>query len=372
MKRVGLIVNPIAGMGGRVGLKGTDGAIVHVARALGAVPEASRKAARALRRLSPVADRIEILTCRGEMGAAAAESAGLGAQEVSGAAGLATTAEHTREAAREIARLGADLLLFAGGDGTARDIAEVIGLEPPALGIPAGVKVYSGVFATTPENAGNLAAEFVGAGPSPALGEAEVVDVDEEAVRLGRLSASLYGCLMVPVGREMVSGPKSGGAAGGADALARAAWSVARAMEPDCLYVIGPGTTTRAVTLCLDLEGTLLGVDAVLGGRFVGRDLSERQLLRLLGEAGRARIIVGVLGGQGYIFGRGNQPIGPDVIRRVGRDNIIVVATVAKLLSLTRRVLLVDTGDPELDRELEGFMRVVVGTGEETLFRVEA
>ena len=371
VKRVGLIVNPIAGMGGRVGLKGTDGAIVDTARALGAVPQAGCKAARALRRLSPVADRIEILTCPAEMGAAAAESAGLSAYEVTGGAGPTTTPEHTKEAAREMARRGVDLLLFAGGDGTARDIAEVIGLEPPALGIPAGVKIYSGVFATTPENAGNLAAQFVGAGPSPTLREAEVVDVDEEGVRLGRLSASLYGYLRVPVARQMVSGPKSG-APGDVDALAAAAWSVARAMEPDCLYVIGPGTTTRAITLPLNLDSTLLGVDAILGGRFVGQDLNERQLLALLADADRARIIVGVIGGQGYIFGRGNQQIGPDVIRHVGRDNIIVVATVAKLLSLTRRVLLVDTGDPELDRELEGFMRVVVGADEETLFRVEA
>lgn len=383
MKRVGLIVNPIAGMGGRVGLKGTDGAIVHAARALGAVPQASCKAARALRRLSPMADRIEILTCPGEMGSAAAESAGLGAYEVIGVAGPPTGPEHspvaqeptgpehTKEAAREMARRGVDLLLFAGGDGTARDIAEVVGLEPPALGIPAGVKIYSGVFATTPENAGHLAAQFVAAGPSPTLREAEVVDVDEKAVRLGRLSASLYGYLRVPVARQMVSGPKSG-APGDVDALAAAAWSVARAMEPDCLYVIGPGTTTRAITLPLNLDSTLLGVDAILGGRFVGQDLNERQLLALLEDADRARIIVGVIGGQGYIFGRGNQQIGPEVIRHVGRDNIIVVATVAKLLSLTRRVLLVDTGDPELDRELEGFMRVVVGADEETLFRVEA
>lgn len=379
MKRVGLIVNPIAGMGGRVGLKGTDGAIVDAARALGAVPQASRKAARALRRLSPVADRIEILTCPGEMGAAAAESAGLGASEVTGVAGPPTTPaspeptgpEHTKEAAREMARRGVDLLLFAGGDGTARDIAEVVGLEPPALGIPAGVKIYSGVFATTPENAGNLAAQFVAGGPSPTLREAEVVDVDEEAVRLGRLSASLYGHLRVPVARQMVSGPKSG-APGDADALAAAARSVARAMEPDCLYVLGPGTTTRAIALSLNLDSTLLGVDAILGGRLVGQDLNERQLLALLEDAGRARVVVGVIGGQGYIFGRGNQQIGPQVIRRVGREGIIVVATVAKLLSLARRVLLVDTGDPELDRELEGFMRVVVGAEEETLFRVEA
>jgi predicted polyphosphate/ATP-dependent NAD kinase len=151
-------------------------------------------------------------------------------------------------------------------------------------------------------------------------------------------------------------------------------------MEPGCLYIVGPGTTTRAVTRHLNLDGTLLGVDAILDGQFVGTDLSEQQILELLDEAdsrgsvefARARIVVGVIGGQGYIFGRGNQQIGPEVIRRVGTDHIAVVATAAKLLSLTRGVLLVDTGDPELDRDLEGFRRVVVGVDQETLFRVES
>ena len=380
MRKVGLIVNPIAGMGGRVGLKGTDGAIVCAARELGAVPQASAKAARALRRLSPAADRFEILTCPGEMGVAAVESAGLTGHEVflpgAGPTDDGTTdpqptsPEHTKEAAREMARRGVDLLLFAGGDGTARDIAEVVGSELPTLGIPAGVKIYSGVFATTPENAGNLAARFVSAGPATTLRQAEVVDVDEEAMRQGRLSASLYGYLSVPVAPQMVAGPKRGGA-GGVDATVSAARGVARTMEPGCLYIIGPGTTTRTVLRHLNLDGTLLGVDAVLDGRFVGKDLTEEGILALLEEADRARIIVGVLGGQGYIFGRGNQQIGPDVIRRVGRDNLVVVATAAKLLSLTRGVLLVDTGNPTLDSELEGFMRVVVGVDEETLFRVE-
>ena len=371
MKRVGLIVNPIAGMGGRVGLKGTDGPIVHTARALGAVPQASSKAARALRRLSPVANGCEILTCPGEMGAAATESAGLSGCEVISAGDGPTGPEHTKEAAREMLRRRVDLLLFAGGDGTARDVAEVIGPELPALGIPAGVKIYSGVFATTPENAGNLAAQFVAAGPSATLREAEVVDVDEEAMRLGHLSASLYGYMTVPSAPQMVAGPKSG-STGDVEALAAAARSVARAMEPDCLYIVGPGTTTRAITRHLNLDCTLLGVDAILDGRFAGKDLNEEQLLALLDNADRARIIVSVIGGQGYIFGRGNQQIGPQVIRRIGRDSIVVVATAAKLLSLTRGVLLVDTGEPELDRELEGFMRVVTGIDEETMFRVEA
>ncbi len=368
---VGLIVNPIAGMGGSVGLKGTDGPVIDTARALGAVPQAGLKAVRALRRLSPVAERLEILTCPDEMGARAVEAAGLSGRVVVSAREGASGPEDTQEAVRAMAGRDVDLLLFAGGDGTARDVADVVGPSLPALGIPAGVKVYSGVFATTPENAGNLAAQFLGAGQVTDLREAEVVDVDEAAVREGRLSASLYGYLRVPSAPQLVAGAKSGSARD-ERALGGIAHSIARGMEPDCLYVIGPGTTTRTIVRHLGLESTLLGVDVVCNGQFVGTDLSERQLLALLEGGKRARIIVGVIGGQGYIFGRGNQQIGPQVIKKVGRDNILVVATAAKLLSLTRGVLLVDTGDPALDRELQGFIRVVSGNEEETLFRVQA
>lgn len=358
-------------MGGSVGLKGTDGAdAVQAARALGAEPRAGLKAVRALRRLSPIAERLEMVTCPDEMGGWAVETAGLSAHLLQSCRGGDLTGpDDTKDAAREMLRRKVDLLLFAGGDGTARDIADVIGHVLPALGIPAGVKIHSGVFATTPENAGNLAALYLtGEGTVP-LREAEVMDIDEDAARHGRLSASLHGYLMVPSAASLIQGPKSASSRE-EDAIAGIASSVARGLETDCLYIIGPGSTTRAIARYLDLDSSLLGVDIVRNGAFLGKDLGERQILALLDEGKRARIIVGVVGGQGYIFGRGNQQIGPRVIRRVGREHITVVATPAKLLALSRGALLVDTGDPELDRELHGFIRVVTGSDEETLFRV--
>jgi predicted polyphosphate/ATP-dependent NAD kinase len=143
-------------------------------------------------------------------------------------------------------------------------------------------------------------------------------------------------------------------------------------IEPGTLYVLGPGTTTRTVMERLGLPKTLLGVDAVRDGELAGADLTEGELLDLIAAAGRASIIVTVIGGQGHIFGRGNQQISPAVIRAAGTDRIIVIATQTKLLSLRGGPLLVDTGDPALDAELSGYAKVVTALGERTMYRVGA
>ena len=58
-RRLGLIVNPLAGVGGKVGLKGSDGSdTVDRALALGAVREAPRRAEQALARLARLREHV--------------------------------------------------------------------------------------------------------------------------------------------------------------------------------------------------------------------------------------------------------------------------------------------------------------------------
>ena len=371
--RLGVVVNPIAGLGGRVGLKGTDGATtVRRALRLGAVPEAPARAVRALRRVSSIDQTVRVVTFAGAMGAEAASDAGLRVDTVGEQAGHDSTAEDTRRAAVEILGSQVDLLVFVGGDGTARDIYDAVGDGLPCLGVPAGVKIQSAVFATTPSSAGDLAGRFI-ADPQGRirLREAEVMDIDEEAVRHDRVESRLYGSLQVPYDRGWLQGAKAGTPSSDEAAMAGIACEVMADMDELTTYLLGPGTTTRAIMRQLDLTGTLLGIDAVRDGRATGSDLNERQILDML-EAGPAKIVVTAIGGQGYIFGRGNQQMSPQVLRKVGPQNVIVVATRNKLLALGEGPLRVDTGDEDLDARLSGHVQVITGLRERTVVRVSS
>ncbi len=302
-RRLGLIVNPVAGLGGRVGLKGSDGAEVQKrALELGAVPRSSERAGLALERLEPV-EGLEIVTYPGAMGADAAcafDPTVIGSIQAG-----ATTPQDSQRAAQEMQRLGVRLLLFAGGDGTARDIYNAVGDNVPALGIPAGVKIHSAVFATSPRSAGELAASFL-RGRTSSLREGEVMDIDEHAVRQGIVSAKLYGYLQVPFQRRLLQGLKAASSPSERAAAGAIACAIADRMEADCLYIIGPGTTTRAITSELGLEKTLIGVDVVHNRELVARDVNEAQLLELV-RGRKAKLSVSPIGGQGYVFGRADQ-----------------------------------------------------------------
>jgi len=370
-KKVGLIVNPIAGMGGRVGLKGSDGEeILRRARQLGATPTAPGRVVEALAGLVPIANQFKLFSYPAEMGEMEARQAGIEPSVIGRIQPGKTTSADTRRAGREMAALGVDLLLFAGGDGTARDIYQGIGLSIPVIGIPAGVKIHSAVYATNPTRAARLARMHLG-GRVKTLGELEVMDIDEDAFRQGQVSARLYGYLKVPLERRFTQGAKAASADSEHEALAMQsiAEQVVATMNADSLYIIGSGTTLRAIMERLGLESTLLGIDAVLNGQPMGMDLNEKQLLELI-EDRQTRIIVTPIGGQGYLFGRGNQQLSPNVIKKVGLDNIIVVATPGKLGSLKRRPLLVDTGDNETDKMLQGYVKVVTGYREEMMYKI--
>jgi predicted polyphosphate/ATP-dependent NAD kinase len=370
--RIGLIVNPIAGMGGSVGLKGTDGPeILEEARRRGAEPVAHLRTVRALHKLLPLRHRLELVAAAGAMGEDAARRLGL-LPAVVGAGDAATTAEDTVRAARAMAERRCALILFAGGDGTARDVHDGAGAGTPLLGIPTGVKMHSAVFAVSPEAAGMLTALFVeDRGKRIGLRNCEIMDIDEAQVRQGRPAARLHGYASVPYERNLLQGAKIAALPEDDPAIDAAASEIAQAMQPGMAYVVGPGRTAKRVLAALGLKGTLLGVDLVIDRKLVGKDLAEADLMRL--SAGlEISIIVGVTGGQGFIFGRGSQPIGASAIRRAGRDRLIVLAGARKLACLEARRLLLDTGDPALDQALQGHMRIVTGPGEVAIMRVSA
>ena len=369
-KVLGLIVNPVAGMGGSVGLKGTDGReVLEKALSMGALPRSPLRVRESLAALKRIADDVRILTCIGDMGASESKRAGLPTEVLPIGAGPLTSAEDTREAARAMEASGVNMILFAGGDGTARDIAGVVGTRVPALGIPSGVKIHSSVFGRNPAMAGELAGLFM-SGANVALEEREVMDIDEETFREGTLRASLFGYLLVPSERRFLQGGKAGGGKSGAVELDGIAQEIISRMMPGDLYLVGPGTTTAAVMRRLGCEHSLLGVDAVRDGKTIGIDLSGKDILDLAVQ-GRTWLILSVIGGQGFILGRGNLQVTPEVLRVVGKERILVTGAPEKLKDLYGKALLVDTGDPSLDLELCGYIRVVTGLGEETLFRVE-
>ena len=369
---LGLIVNPIAGMGGSVGLKGTDSAaILSEARVRGAVPQAARRVSVVLEALAAARPELDILSAPGAMGERIARAAGFRPTVAGRPASGETSATDTRTAAQAMAAAGARLILFAGGDGTARDMAAALGDRVPVIGVPAGVKMHSAVYATSPRAAADLVvralSQDIEARPR------EVMDIDEEAFRAGVVSARLYAYMPVPYAPDLMQSVKAGGVSGDRAALAGIAAEAVGRMEAGRLYIVGPGTTMRAVTHALGLQKTLLGVDLVRDGVLVAADASEEGILRALAEgpAGGA-IVVTPIGGQGHFLGRGNQQIGARVVSAVGLDRLLVAATPEKLASLRDGTLHVDTGDPALDSALAGWRRVITGRGNETVCRVAA
>jgi len=369
VKAIGLIVNPVAGMGGAVGLKGTDGKeIVDRAMSLGAKPVAPVRAQVFLSELKPVKSGVRLVVGAGSMGEDEAKSSGF-TYEVLGVRKKETGAEDTVAIAKKMVDAGVALLVFCGGDGTARDILRVVGRALPMLGVPTGVKMHSAVFAVNPQAAARVVMRFLY--EALPIREAEVMDVDEKAFREGRVSAELYGYVLAPYEPHLIQANKVASPMTESELRNHAAIGVyiIENMKPDVIYIIGPGTTTRTIGDLLDAKKSLLGVDLFYNKKIVANDVNEKQILEAIGGK-PAQIIVTPIGGQGFIFGRGNQQISPEVIRRVGLDNIIVVATEGKLRSL--KSLRVDTGDPNLDAAfLERKMKVVADYQTKYVIRVE-
>lgn len=365
--RLGLIVNPLAGLGGSVGLKGSDGQAEH-ALALGATPQAMNRAQTALTELLAQRGQFEVFTVAGDMGQNVCDALGLSYQLVYQPQTTPPTAADTEHAARMLAEKGVDILLFAGGDGTARNICAAVGEHTTVLGIPAGVKIHSGVYAISPQAAGKLVANLV-AGELVSLSEAAVMDIDEQAFRNGVVKARRFGEMRIPAQLRYVQSVKMGGRESEELVLADLAAYVATQMEDNVRYVMGSGSTVAAVMNELGLDNTLLGVDVVENGALIAKDVSAAKLLELV-QGYPSKLVITLIGGQGHVFGRGNQQLSPDVIRAIGRDNIVLIASKAKLQQLEGRPLLADTGDAKLDRQLTGLINVLTGYNDYVMYRL--
>ena len=367
MKKLGLIINPVAGLGGSVGLKGSDG-MVEEALARGAVPQAERRAEVALQELLGIRETVTVYTGSGAMGGDLAARMGFACVVMETRTAAATTAEDTRALSRWLQEQGADLILFAGGDGTARDICTTAGETAVFLGVPAGVKIHSPVYARSPATAGRLAALYLQEQVTDVI-EDEVLDIDEEQYRRELINTRLYGYLRIPRESDHIQCRKCGSSAAEEDAIAAIADYVADTMKKDTYYIIGAGTTTRAVMRELELENTLIGVDLVYNYELVANDIYGKQILEHIGDS-PVKLVVTVTGGQGFLFGRGNQQLTPQVLRRVGKENIIILATKDKILKLRGQPLLVDTGDAELDAYLSGYHSVICDYNETIVCKV--
>jgi len=350
--RIGLVVNPIAGMGGRVGLKGTDGK-VDEARDRGAEPRAPDRATRMLDRLAELAPDTELLAADEPMGASLARTAGFEPTIVYTPPGPETTADDTAAAVGEFITEAVDLVLFVGGDGTAADVAAALSeTEIPMLGVPAGVKVYSSVFAVSPEDAAEVVVGF------DRTERREVMDIDEDQYRDGEVNTQLRAVARVPVTDELQSSKQLGG--GTVESLAA---GIADGVDPDRTYVLGPGSTVGAIKSALGFEGSPIGVDVWRDGEVLTQDATESEILDALGED--SVIVVSPIGGQGFVFGRGNPQLSPAVIRQC---DVEIVASRSKLDGLS--VLRVDTDDPELDDQLRGWRKVRVGRFERRMMKI--
>ncbi len=367
MFKLGLIINPLAGVGGSVALKGSDGEeTARQALALGAEPKAGMRTAQALEVLQGL--EFELVTFPAEMGETTARELGFNPRVIGEIKSGNTTAADTLNAARMMVAAGVDLILFAGGDGTARNICEAISNEVPVLGVPAGVKIHSGVYAVTPKAAGEVLAMLI-KGELVTLGDQEVRDIDEDAFRDGRVRAKYFGELVVPQEHRYMQHVKNGAKESEDLVLDDIAADVIERMEPDTYYIMGSGSTVAAVMEQMGLDNTLLGVDLVKDGELIASDCTAQQLLELT-EDQPCRLVITLIGGQGHIVGRGNQQLSPTLLKRLGKQQIDVIATKTKLQALEGRPLIVDSGDPELNQQLSGVIPVITGYHDAVLYRV--
>jgi predicted polyphosphate/ATP-dependent NAD kinase len=381
--KIGFVINPLAGIGGSVGLKGSDGKdIVELALSRGAQPQATARAMLAMQEIkqaSANAEQVSFLTASDDMGETVLRALDLPCEVLYKSNGQ-TTPEDTKKVIALFVENNIDLLVFAGGDGTARDVLDALSsnnepdsLQTPVVGIPAGVKIHSAVYSITPLHAGEII-NLILEGEPLTLHEAQVMDLDEQAFREGKVIAKCHGYLSVPVDDTRMQLIKQGGIDSDEVTLQDMAADIIETMEQDVYYLIGSGSTTAEIMNQLSLPNTLLGIDIVLNEELIASDVDERSILEII-NFHSVKIIVTVIGGQGHVFGRGNQQLSGKIISLVinqsgGQSNIIIIATNEKLRSLGTRPMIADTGSNDLDKQLAGLYSVVTGYQQKTLYKL--
>ncbi len=369
MVRLGLLVNPDAGLGGRLGLKGSDGQ-AELARSMGAEDRSGPRMRAMLEHFSSIHragfEDISWVTSEGRMGTEWFPEAEIGSISTVHSSSRGTSAADTQDAVNSLLESEIDLLVYAGGDGTTRDVVAALesaeSSETPVIGVPTGVKMHSGCFAASPKAAAEaLSSWLIG---DLLLASTEVLDLDEDLYRQGKWVVRLYAEAITPSSPRWMQGSKQRiEASGEEDTTEGLADHIRELLVSDNRMLIwGSGGTLRKIAQMNEFEPTNLGIDATIGNEQVGTDMSESDLLELLSEHdGPTTLLLSPMGGQGFLIGRGNLQLSPQVLRLIGIENILGVVTPAKLLSVRR--LRIETGDPELDADFADmrYMKVLQG-----------
>ncbi|WP_158971101.1 ATP-NAD kinase family protein [Paraglaciecola sp. L3A3] len=371
MFKLGLIINPYAGIGGALALKGSDGnAIRQQALALGAEKKANDKTRLALELILAIKHKVHFYLASGEMGEDLIKEMGFAYSLVYQIEETQTESIDTEATAQALLQQQVDLILFVGGDGTARNVCNLIAESIPVLGIPAGCKIHSGVFAVTPQAAGRVLDKVI-KGEIVSVSQAEVMDIDEDLFRQGKVNAKHFGEMQVPTELEYIQAVKMGGKESDEMVLADISAHVIELMEeyPRHIFVMGSGSTVDYIMQDLQLTNTLLGVDLLQGQKLIASDVTSRQLLQAI-QGKNCKLVITLIGGQGHIIGRGNQQLSPEFLTLLGKENILLVATKTKLLGLQGRPLIVDSGDRLVNHNLAGLITVTTGYRDQVLYPV--
>lgn len=369
--KLGLLINPYAGIGGALALKGSDGVeIREQALAMGAEKKALDKTRLALEHIAPIKDQVQLYVAAGEMGESLAKDMGFSYSVVYQPQNSQTESQDSEATAQALLAQQVDLILFAGGDGTARNICHVLGNSVPVLGVPAGCKIHSAVYAITPAAAGRVLKQVI-KGEIVSVNDAQVMDIDEALFRQGRVNARQFGEMQVPTELKYIQAVKMGGKESDELVLADIAAHIIEIIEdnPEHLFVMGSGSTVEFIMQELDIENTLLGVDVIKNKQLIASDVTARELLALTANQS-CKLVLTLIGGQGHIIGRGNQQLSADFFKQLGKENVLLVATKSKISNLSGRPLIVDSGDTAVDMQMSGLVSVITGYHDQVLYPI--